>query len=214
MKTDPTFWLLARATGLTAYTLLTASVLAGLTVKSKPLGRRIRAAVATDLHRFVSLLALGTIALHGIVLTLDQTVRMPLAALLVPGLSPYRPLATGFGVLAAELMVVIYASFSLRRRIGTRNWRRLHYLTFAVFAAATVHGLAAGTDRWAFGLYAGSVAAVASLTAWRILTNGGSTNAVPRPKPTDRRVAGSAPASPPRRGTIPVVVAETGEQAT
>ena len=49
-------------------------------------------------------------------------------------------------------MVVIYVSFSLRRRIGVRNWRRLHYLTFAVFGAATVHGLAAGTDRWAFGL--------------------------------------------------------------
>ena len=57
------------------------------------------------MHKFLSLLALGAIALHGLVLTLDQTVRMPLAALLVPGLSPYRPLATGIGVLAAELMV-------------------------------------------------------------------------------------------------------------
>ncbi len=187
MKTDPTFWLLARATGLTAYALLTTSVLAGLTVKSKPLGTRVKAAVATDLHRFVSLLALGAIVLHGLTLTLDQTVRMPLAALLVPGLSPYRPLATGVGVLAAELMLLIYVSFSFRRRIGARNWRRLHYLTFGVFGAATVHGLAAGSDRWAFGLYAGSIAAVASLTAWRVITRGGKANArIPRP---DRQVA-------------------------
>ena len=50
MKTDPTFWLLARASGLTAYALLTTSVLAGLTVKSKPLGRRLKAASATDVH--------------------------------------------------------------------------------------------------------------------------------------------------------------------
>lgn len=174
MKSDPTFWLLARASGLTAYLLLTTSVLAGLTVKSKPLGRRVKAAAATDMHKFLSLLALGAIALHGIVLTLDQTVRMPLAALVVPGLSPYRPLATGIGVLAAELMALIYVSFSQRRRIGMRNWRRLHYLTFAVFGAATVHGLAAGTDRWAFGLYAASVAAVAALTAWRVVTKGGT----------------------------------------
>lgn len=187
MRTDPTFWLLARASGLTAYVLLTSSVIAGLTVKSKPLGRRIKAAAATDVHRFLALLALGAVALHGLVLTLDQTVRMPLAGLLVPGLSPYRPLAVGVGVLAAELMVVIYASFSLRRRIGVRNWRRLHYLTFGVFAAATVHGLAAGTDRWAFGLYAGSLAAVASLTAWRVVTKGGLRNA-PVPNP-DRQVA-------------------------
>ena len=187
MKTDPTFWILARASGLTAYVLLTGSVLAGLMVKSKPLGPRVRAAAVTDLHRFVSLLALGAIAIHGLVLTLDRAVPIPLAALLVPGLSPYRPLATGLGVLAAELMVLIYVSFSLRRRIGVRNWRRLHYLTFAVFAAATVHGLAAGTDRWAFGLYAGSVAAVSSLTAWRVTTRGGTSRA-PVPHP-DRPVA-------------------------
>ncbi len=181
MKTDPTFWLLARATGLTAYALITASVLAGLTVKSRPLGTRIKAAAATDLHRFLSLLALGTIAIHGLVLTLDQTIKMPLAGLVVPGLSPYRPLATGLGVLAAELAALVYVSFSLRRRIGQRNWRRLHYVTFAVFAAATVHGLAAGTDKWAFGLYAGSVATVASLTAWRMITKGGRRN-VPAPQ--------------------------------
>jgi sulfoxide reductase heme-binding subunit YedZ len=179
MKSDPTFWLLARATGLTAYALLTTSVLAGLTLKSRPLGTRVKAAVVTDLHRFLSLLALGVVALHGLVLTLDSTVRMPLAALLVPGLSSYRPLATGIGVLAAELMTVIYLSFSLRRRIGVRNWRRLHYLTFGVFAAATVHGLAAGTDRWALPLYAGSVAAVVGLTVWRVITQGGSNARVP-----------------------------------
>lgn len=184
MKGDPTFWLLARASGLTAYVLLTGAVLAGLTVKAKPLGRRVKAAAATDLHRFVSLLALGAIALHGLVLTLDATVRMPLLALVVPGLSPYRPLATGIGVLAAELVALVYVSFSLRRRIGTRNWRRLHYLTFAVFAAATVHGLAAGTDGWAFDLYAASVAAVTGLTAWRVLTRGGTD--VPR---RDRQIA-------------------------
>ena len=44
VKTDPTFWLLARASGLTAYGLLTASVLAGLTLKSKPFGRALKPA--------------------------------------------------------------------------------------------------------------------------------------------------------------------------
>jgi methionine sulfoxide reductase heme-binding subunit len=181
MKSDPTFWLLARTTGLTAYALLTTSVLAGLTVKSRALGARVKAAVVTDLHRFLALLGLGVVALHGLVLTLDSTVHMPFAALLVPGLSPYRPLATGIGVLAAELMALIYVSFSLRRRIGVRNWRRLHYLTFAVFGAATVHGLAAGTDRWALPLYVSAVAAVVGLTVWRVISKGGSNVRVPDP---------------------------------
>ena len=36
MHHDPTFWLLARASGLTAYVVLTLSVLAGLVLKSRP----------------------------------------------------------------------------------------------------------------------------------------------------------------------------------
>ena len=155
MKADPTFWLLARSTGLTAYLLLTGSILAGLVLKSRPF-RSLRPAAVTDTHRFLAMLGLGAVAMHGATLLLDGTVHLSPAALLVPGLSSYRPLATGIGVLAAEAMLVVYASFSLRRRIGTRNWRRLHWLTYAIFGAATVHGLAAGTDSsqpWGFAIY-------------------------------------------------------------
>ena len=171
MKADPTFWLLARATGLTAYVLLTTSILGGLVLKSRPFGS-LRPAAVTDTHRFLALLALGAVALHGGTLVLDSTVHLRPAALLVPGLSAYRPLATGLGVVAAELMLLVYASFSLRRRIGTRNWRRLHWLTYAVFAAATAHGLAAGTDTaqpWAFSLYLTAIGLVIAATAWRTL---------------------------------------------
>ena len=169
MRADPTFWLLARTTGFTAYLLLTTSILAGLVLKSRPF-RSLRPAAVTDTHRFLAMLGLGAVAMHGAVLLLDSTVRLSPAALVVPGLSPYRPLATGLGVLAAELMVVVYVSFSLRRRIGVRNWRRLHWTTYAIFAAATAHGLAAGTDSaqpWAFAIYLSAIALVVGATAWR-----------------------------------------------
>ena len=45
MRHDPTFWLLARASGLTAYVLLTLSVLAGLVLKSRPF-RALKPAVS------------------------------------------------------------------------------------------------------------------------------------------------------------------------
>ena len=187
---DPTFWILARASGLTAYVLLTLSVLAGLAVKSRPFGKAVKPASATDTHRFLALLGLGALALHGGALLLDKTVRLPFAALFVPGASPYRPLATAFGVLAGELMVLVYASFSVRRRIGVKNWRRLHYATYAVFAAATVHGLASGTDSgrpWALGVYLGALGAVAAATAFRILQPKGAIRVhVPSP---DRQVS-------------------------
>jgi len=173
MKGDPTFWLLARASGLTAYVLLTGSVLAGLAVKSRPFGRAVRTASVTDVHRFLALLGLSMLALHGVALTLDRTVHLSPVALLVPGASPYRPVPVALGVLATELAALIVVSFRLRRRIGPQNWRRLHWATYFVFLAGTAHGLTSGSDSsrpWALGLYLGAVGAVAFATAWRVLT--------------------------------------------
>jgi sulfoxide reductase heme-binding subunit YedZ len=170
VKNDPTFWLLARASGLTAYGLLTASVVAGLVLKSKPFGRALKPAATTDVHRFLAMLGLGMLALHGATLLIDRSLHMPLAGLFVPGASPYRPAAVAVGVVAAELMGLIYLSFFLRKRIGARNWRRLHWATYLVFLLATIHGFASGTDStqpWARDLYLGAVGAVAFATAWR-----------------------------------------------
>jgi sulfoxide reductase heme-binding subunit YedZ len=186
MKSDPTFWLLARATGISAYVLLTASVLAGLVVKSRPFGRAIKPASATQLHRTLALISLSALLLHGLTLVLDETIEIGLAALLVPGTAPYRPLWTGLGVLAGELMLIVYVSFALRKRIGIRNWRRLHWTTYGAFAAATAHGVMAGSDSaqpWAIGLYLGAIGSVTAATAWRAL--------VPpaRPRPTSTKGA-------------------------
>ena len=170
MTHDPTFWFLARASGLTAYALVTMSVLAGLVVKSRPFGRAVKNAAVTDTHRFLALLGLAMLALHGVALVLDRTVHVPIAALAVPLLSPYRPVAVALGVLAAELAALVTVSFSLRRWIGGRNWRRLHWAAYLVFALGTAHGVTAGTDRWALPLYLGAVGAVAFATAWRALT--------------------------------------------
>jgi methionine sulfoxide reductase heme-binding subunit len=172
MTHDPTFWVLARASGVTAYVFLTLSVLAGLLLKSRPFGTAIKPAWLTGLHRTLALMGIGALVGHATALVLDSTVKVSPLGLFVPGLVGYRPVATALGVLASELMLIVYASFSLRKRIGTRNWRRLHWATYGIFAAATAHGLAAGTDTsrpWAFALYLGAVGAVAAATAWRAL---------------------------------------------
>jgi sulfoxide reductase heme-binding subunit YedZ len=186
VKGDPTFWILARATGLAAYALLTASVLAGLVVKSRPFGTALRPATAVDLHRMLALLAVGAVGGHIAALLADHAVEIGVLDVLVPGLAPYRPLATGLGVAAAELMLLVYASFSLRRRIGQKNWRRLHWTTYGLFALAAAHGVLTGTDSgepWALGLYLGSIGAVAAATAWRGLVPPGRPQPRPRPQP-------------------------------
>jgi len=171
MTSDPTFWILARASGLTAYLLLTASIVAGIMVKSRPF-RSLKPAAQTDVHRFLALLGLGMLVLHGLAILADKTVKMPLAGLFLPGASPYRPLAVGLGVLAAELMLLVYLSFGQRKRIGVKNWRRLHFVSYAVFVMAAVHGITAGSDAaspWARLLYLGTIGLVAGATGFRVL---------------------------------------------
>ena len=94
---------LARSSGVLAYVMLTATVLAGLAATTRLL-RRVRPAAGVDVHRFLSLLALGAVALHGAALALDQAVPVSLAGLVLPGAAAYRPLWTGIGA-AAELLL-------------------------------------------------------------------------------------------------------------
>ena len=172
MHQDPTFWILARASGLTAYVLLTLSVLWGIVVKSRPFGSRFRQAAVVDTHRTLAALGLGALVIHATSLALDKTVRMPVQALFIPGLSHYRPYSVAAGVLTAELMVIVYASFAMRKRMGFKNWRRLHWITYALFAGGTAHGLLSGSDSgrtWALAIYICAVAAVAAAATWRAL---------------------------------------------
>jgi sulfoxide reductase heme-binding subunit YedZ len=168
---DPTFWMLARASGLLAYAALTASTLLGLLVKARPFRSLSRAAV-TDLHRFVAFTALGALAIHATALVLDAALPMPLRALVIPGVSPYRPIWTSAGVIAAELTTLIIVSFPLRRLLGAKGWRRLHWATYAAYALAAVHGIASGTDTsrpWVMAFYALTIGSVAAAAVWRAL---------------------------------------------
>jgi sulfoxide reductase heme-binding subunit YedZ len=174
VKGDPTLWILARAAGITAYGLMTASVLAGLVLRSRPAPARLRPRVVADIHRTLALLGLGALVLHAAALALDPVARISPLALVVPGLAPRLRLAVALGVLAGDLMLVVITSSSLRRRIGFRVWRRMHWLTYAVFAAGSAHGIIAGTDSrrpaliW---LYLLAIGAVAGATAWRAMTS-------------------------------------------
>jgi DMSO/TMAO reductase YedYZ heme-binding membrane subunit len=146
-------------------------VLAGLVLKSRPT-RRLRPASVTEVHKTLAVTGLGALALHGTALVLDSTVKVTPAALLVPGLVTYRPVPVALGVAGGWLFALLTASFWLRRRIGVKNWRRLHWLTYALFLLTTLHGVLAGTDTaraWSRDLYLGALGAVAAATAWRVL---------------------------------------------
>jgi sulfoxide reductase heme-binding subunit YedZ len=196
VKSDPTFWILARASGLTAYALITVSVLAGIVLKSRPFGTRVKPAAITDVHRFLALLALAAVAVHGAALVFDSTVRIDLLGLVVPGRISYRPIWTGAGIVGAELALLIYVSFSVRKIIRVKNWRRLHWLTYGVFVAITAHGLLGGSDSgtaWARYFYLSTIGSVCFAAAWRALTRAPVRRRQPGPA-TARGAIAPAPA--------------------
>lgn len=169
----PVVWLTARAAGITAYVLLTLSMLAGLTLKTRPMGRLVSGATAMEVHRSLTLMGLLALAVHGVALVADRTVDIGVVELLVPGTLPYRPVWTAMGVIAAELMLILAISFRLRRRMGMRAWRALHMAAFPTFLLATLHGIFAGTDSgsgWMRWVYVGAVGSVAGGVAFRALT--------------------------------------------
>ena len=105
-----------------------------------------------------------------------------MAQIAVPGFAPYAPIWVAAGQVAFYLMAIVVGSFYVRRRIGQRAWRTLHYVTFVAFLGATAHGVMAGTDSgtpWAWWIYVGSTIAVVFLLAYRIVTVRRSTAAEP-----------------------------------
>jgi sulfoxide reductase heme-binding subunit YedZ len=165
-------WYITRAAGVTAYLLLSTDAILGLAISTRLLDRLISRASSFILHEWLAWLALGATGLHVIALLVDTVQPFSFADILIPLAASYRPIATGLGVIAMYLAVLITLSFYVRRRIGGRAWRTLHYATFALFVLATVHGITAGATQdlgWMQWAYTSSATLVGFMTAWRVV---------------------------------------------
>lgn len=165
------FWYLSRAAGFTAYLLLFASVALGIGVSTRIGKRLIRQNALFDIHRFLAILGLLFTLFHVYVLLGDGYFNYNVWQLTLPFLSPYRmwPIAVGSFALYASVIVVV--SFYVRRFIGYRAWRAVHFVTFALYAGATLHGITAGSDTseaWARAIYLLTGGVVLALLAYRL----------------------------------------------
>ncbi len=164
-------WYLSRASGLVLMVLLTASTLIGLLVSTRAAEPGLPRPLAFDLHQFVSSLTLTFIAIHAGTLLFDQYLPFSAAALLVPFWGDYQAFWMALGVGAMWLTVAVIAISWYRSRVGRALWRQVHYLSFAAYAMAVVHGIGAGPDTrlpFVYWLYSVSVASVLALLTYRI----------------------------------------------
>lgn len=185
MATLPIAWLIARAAGLVAFGLLTLSVWLGLAMSTRLLGPKRQKALL-GLHRTLVWVGLAMLGLHMVAVLLDPVMHFGLLAVLVPFAAPWKTGAIAAGVIGGWLSLMLAVSFRMRKWIGQKGWRRLHYLSFGAFALALGHALLVGTDLQGLG---GPVLALVAagpvlwLTFYRLL--------VPRTAP--RPVAQPAP---------------------
>lgn len=163
-------WMLIRGSGLVAFAMLALATIWGLVLSLGVLPKSVKR--LTFAHEALSVGALLATGVHMVALGTHDFIEFDLRGLLVPGASQWRPLAVAWGVVAFYGMLVVIVSFYLRKHIGQRYWRLLHFGSFGVFVGAMVHGIAAGTDTShpaVFGLYVASAAAVMGLLVMRVV---------------------------------------------
>ncbi|NNJ12334.1 hypothetical protein EKD04_018570 [Chloroflexales bacterium ZM16-3] len=165
-------WYLSRASAFASYVLLWWSMILGLSITSKAARAWPGGPAAADLHEHASLLGLGFGVLHAVVLLGDQYIGYSLTQILVPFSGSYQPFWVGLGQVGIYLMALVTLSFYVRKQIGAKTWRAIHFMSFLVFALALGHGIFSGSDSgtvWAFWMYIGTGASVLFMTLYRIL---------------------------------------------
>jgi sulfoxide reductase heme-binding subunit YedZ len=156
-------WYATRGTGAVALVLLTVSVVLGIgEVRGwRPAGAP-RFAIAA-MHRTVSLLVVALLAIHVLTTLLDPFPHIGALNALVPFQTSYRPLWLGLGTVASDLLVALVVTSLVRRRLGYRAWRGVHWLAYACWPVALVHGIGAGSDTASAWMLALTIACIGAV---------------------------------------------------
>jgi sulfoxide reductase heme-binding subunit YedZ len=165
-------WYLSRGTGIVALLLLTAAVVLGMLNSGRFLSQRWPRFTVSAIHRNISLLALVFLVIHIASSVIDPYAGIRWLDAVVPFVSSYRSFWLGLGALSGDLMLAVLVTSLLRPRIGYRVWRAVHWLSYAMWPIALVHGIGTGItdDQVSWVLLCDGVCALAVLGAlwWRL----------------------------------------------
>ncbi|MGZ4400006.1 MAG: ferric reductase-like transmembrane domain-containing protein [Gaiellaceae bacterium] len=168
------FWYLTRGSGVVAMLLLTLVVVLGVTQTVRWRSERWPRFIVAGLHRNVTLLAIVFLVVHVVTTLADGFAPIGLKDVFIPFAGRYRPLWLGFGALALDLLLALTITSLLRARVGQRLWRGLHWLAYAAWPFALVHGLGTGSDTkvgWMLVLTFACIFAVVLAILWRLVSN-------------------------------------------
>ena len=189
-------WYVSRASGLTLLIMFSAVIVLGVASRLGSAPRRWPRLVFPEVHRTLALFSVAFLALHVLTAILDPFVTIGWAATVLPFASGYRTLAIGLGTLAVDLGGAVIITSLVRRRLGFRTWRAVHWLAYLAWPVAFVHSLTAGNDLgiwWVALIEWGCAAAVATAVLARILES------VRHPRPASQPGASFDRITPPKK---------------
>jgi sulfoxide reductase heme-binding subunit YedZ len=166
-------WYTARGSGLVTLVLLTVVVTLGVGARSGRTPFNLPRFAVNLLHRNAALLAVAFLVVHVVTLLFDPYAQLRLVDLIVPFAGTYRPFWLGLGTTALDLIAALVATSLLRRRLGARAWRAVHWLAYLCWPVALLHGLGTGTDNGTWWLWTVSLTCAATVLAavvWRVST--------------------------------------------
>jgi methionine sulfoxide reductase heme-binding subunit len=193
MDLNTVLWIIGRATGMVGVILLSLAAAMGLALSMKASSPRFPRWLTTDLHRYVTILAVVVSVVHLVVLWLDSQSGLSALSLVIPFISAWDPVAVGIGVLGLEITLVVWLTTRLRDRMGYRLWQVIHRTASVGWVLVIAHGLMAGTDTratWAIVTYAACAGMVMGLMVPRMVI--GNRTGTRGAMASDARGAGSA----------------------
>ena len=173
------WWYVARASGIVAWLMLTATVIWGILLSTKALPNVRRPLWISAMHRWLAGLMLSFVFIHVMALLADDYVSFDLLDVTVPFASHWRPGAVALGVVAMWLLVAVELTSLATRRLPRRFWRGVHVSSYVAFWLTSLHAAFAGADA-GNGLYRAGAAASNLAVAWALMYRVANRRAVRR----------------------------------
>jgi len=151
------YWYLTRSTGAVALILLTAAIALGVADVQRWSSPNWPRFIVDSVHRNVSLLAMVFLVLHILTSVLDSFAPIALTDAVIPFVGTYRPFWLGLGAISFDLLIAVTVTSLMRQRLGFSTWRAVHWLTYASWPIALLHGFGTGSDVKATWLLALSI---------------------------------------------------------
>jgi methionine sulfoxide reductase heme-binding subunit len=159
--TDTLLWYTTRGAGAVSLVLLSGVVVLGILSSLRFQSASWPRFLTTGLHRNVALMAVVFLALHIVTAVVDPFTHLGWLPAVIPFSSYYRTFWLGLGTIAFELLVAIVVTSLVRGLIGHAAWRAIHWLAYASWPIAVIHGFGTGTDAWSAWFLALTVVCIA-----------------------------------------------------